>query len=132
MLQKLSAVHAVHAEQFEDSGARMAFPCFDEPRYKANFSLTLEVPSQYTALSNTQQTQRSATDPGSEPGMDTVTFATSPAMSTYLLAVAIGELHGHSALTAGGANVTVWSAPRRHPGLAYPLQVRAWSLGFRS
>src|SRR5215813_8746547 len=40
------------ATQFEAADARRAFPCFDEPEFKARFALTLVVPSSLTAISN--------------------------------------------------------------------------------
>src|SRR5581483_2104997 len=39
--------------QFESTDARAAFPCFDEPSYKVPWQLTLSVPWQDAAISNT-------------------------------------------------------------------------------
>lgn len=39
--------------QFESTYARNAFPCFDEPSYKVPWQLTLRVPAEDKALSNT-------------------------------------------------------------------------------
>ena len=39
--------------QFEATDARQAFPCWDEPARKARFEVTLVVPEDMTALSNT-------------------------------------------------------------------------------
>ena len=41
--------------QFEAYGARQAFPCFDEPRFKTNYTFTLGRPSnlpRYTTIAN--------------------------------------------------------------------------------
>lgn len=37
---------------FEPTEARMAFPCFDEPLFKANFSIKIRRESKHIALSN--------------------------------------------------------------------------------
>ncbi|EDW53342.1 GM12250 [Drosophila sechellia] len=37
---------------FEPASARLAFPCFDEPGYKAPFSITLRYHKKFTGLSN--------------------------------------------------------------------------------
>src|SRR5262249_45344007 len=39
--------------QFESTDARDAFPCFDEPAYKVPWQLTLHIPAQLAAVSNT-------------------------------------------------------------------------------
>lgn len=39
----------------EPTYARSVFPCFDEPKYKATFDLTLTYPEGYKALSNMEQ-----------------------------------------------------------------------------
>lgn len=42
--------------QFQPDYARRAFPCFDEPQYKATFALTVTYPTTHIALFNTQAT----------------------------------------------------------------------------
>lgn len=39
--------------QFQATHARKAFPCFDEPRYKAKFNISITYPTELMALGNT-------------------------------------------------------------------------------
>ncbi|KAI9223610.1 aminopeptidase 2 [Blastocladiella britannica] len=82
--------------QFEAVDARKAFPCFDEPKHKATFTVTLVVPTHLTALCNTPAEAEVLSEDGKTR---TVTFEPSPIMSTYLLAWAIGEFEWIEAYT---------------------------------
>uniref|UniRef100_A0A915DIB7 Peptidase M1 membrane alanine aminopeptidase domain-containing protein n=1 Tax=Ditylenchus dipsaci TaxID=166011 RepID=A0A915DIB7_9BILA len=65
--------------QFESTYARSAFPCWDEPEYKAVFNVSLEVDDQYTALSNMNVVEENKLYEGKK----VVKFATTPLMSSY-------------------------------------------------
>lgn len=75
------------ATQFESHHAREVFPCIDEPAAKATFDLSLTTDSGQTVLSN--MPVRLQTE--NEDHLVT-SFETTPRMSTYLLAFAIGDL----------------------------------------
>jgi aminopeptidase N len=73
--------------QFEPTDARRAFPSFDEPAYKATFDIALTVDATDTVISNTNQ----ISDKPATPGKHTLRFATTPKMSTYLVAFLVGD-----------------------------------------
>ncbi|CAG8507897.1 5955_t:CDS:10 [Scutellospora calospora] len=70
------------------TSARRAFPSWDEPAIKATFDITLIVPSDLTALSNMNVISETSL----EDGKKKVKFATTPIMSTYLIALVVGDL----------------------------------------
>ncbi|KAI1428301.1 peptidase family M1-domain-containing protein [Xylaria sp. FL1777] len=80
--------------QMEANDCRRAFPCFDEPLHKANFTITLIADKHLTCLSNMDVA--SETEVLSEMSGTTkkaVKFNSTPLMSTYLVAFIIGELN---------------------------------------
>ncbi len=73
--------------QMEATDARVAFPSFDEPAYKATFDISAIVDKGDTAISNNYVV---SDKPG--PGdKHTIKFATTPKMSTYLVALTVGD-----------------------------------------
>lgn len=74
------------ATQFEAVDARRAFPCFDDPGFKAPFDLTLHVPEGAVAVGNGSEVE--AAPDG--PGLRRVRFATTPPLPTYLVFFAVG------------------------------------------
>ena len=76
------------ATQMEAADARRAFPCFDEPELKATFAITAIVDERDKAISNGAVVWDR---PGPRPGKRTVRFATTPRMSTYLVALVVGD-----------------------------------------
>ncbi|KAH8358870.1 hypothetical protein KR093_002954, partial [Drosophila rubida] len=73
--------------QLESKDARLVFPCFDEPAFKAQFQLHIGRPSGYNAVSNTRLIR--TTQEGKNRFMDH--FDVTPIMSTYLVAFVIAN-----------------------------------------
>lgn len=71
--------------QFEAIDARQAFPCFDEPGFKFPWQMTMVVPADVTPITNTPVV--SVTE---QEGRKTVVFDATPALPSYLIAVAVG------------------------------------------
>ncbi len=72
--------------QFEDTDARAAFPCFDEPSFKVPWQLTLQIPQKYDAVSNTP-VEKQETDENSK----ILHFKQTKPLPSYLVAFAVGH-----------------------------------------
>ncbi len=94
--------------QFESTDARRAFPCWDEPAFKAVYQVTLVIDEKLTAISNTRVIDEK-TLPGT--GKKAVSFADSIKMSTYLVAFIVGEFEATEPVTADGVPLRVLAVP---------------------
>lgn len=74
--------------QFEATDARRAFPCLDEPSFKATFTVDITANSQWEILGNTPV---ESTTNDSDKSLKKVKFEKTPIMSTYLVAWACGD-----------------------------------------
>ena len=83
-----SAGNAYAFTQFESISARLAFPCFDEPRFKTPFDVTLTVPEGQVAAANTP-VDRAIELPD---GLQRISFMPTSPLPTYLVAWAVGPL----------------------------------------
>jgi puromycin-sensitive aminopeptidase len=115
--------------QFESTDARRAFPCWDEPAFKAVFQVTLVVDEKLTAISNTRAIRLTPL-PGT--GKKEVVFADSIKMSTYLVAFIVGEFEGTEPVMVGSAPLRVWAVPGKGHLGTFGLQVGSFSLSFFS
>jgi aminopeptidase 2 len=88
------------ATQFESESARAAFPCFDEPSFKATYDIGLrvDVAKFPTVLSNMPEASREPVTRSLNGAADgpvaltRVKFQTTPPMSSYLVAFVVADL----------------------------------------
>ena len=83
--------------QFEAPDARRFFPGWDEPNFRTPYDLSVTIPAGQQAIGNMPEARRTT----NADGTVTVTFQTTPAMSSYLLFLAVGELDRITTRAAG-------------------------------
>ena len=109
---------ALIATQLERTGARKLFPSYDMPAAKARFTVTVVAPvaEAPVILSNMNEAGRTLSDDGQYVEVE---FNATPLMSTYLVAIAVGELRqvtgvdGGDGANDGGFTVRGWTVPGR-------------------
>jgi puromycin-sensitive aminopeptidase len=119
------ATHTLAATQFEATDARRAFPCWDEPDFKAVFAPTLAIDPALSAVSNTRVVEERR-----DGGKKILKFADSMKMSTYLVAFIVGELEASEPLMVGRTAVRVWSIPGKVRLTGFGREIAAYSLGW--
>lgn len=117
--------HHMATTQFESTDARRAFPCFDEPAFKAIFDVTLLIPKHTIAISNTLPISEIENESFRE-----VTFAPTPKMSTYLLAFIVGQFEYVEKKTKGGVLVRVYTTPGKKNQAKFALDFGLKTLEF--
>ena len=104
--------------QLEATDARRMFPSFDEPALKATFALSAIIDDGDHAISNGAMISDT---PGPTAGKHTVRFDTSPKMSTYLVALAVGDFECIEG-AADGTPIRVCSTPDKKGLLGFALE----------
>ena len=97
------ATHVIGTTQFASTDARRAFPCWDDPAFKATYQVTLVVPEGSAAFSNA--TEISSRSVG--PGRQEVCFAETMIMSTYLVAFVVGPFEASPVTMVDGTPVRI-------------------------
>ena len=125
-LDEAGAERVLAATQFEAAHARCAFPCFDEPEFKAMFAITLVVADGLLALSNGPEIDREKLPDGNVR----VRFGTTIPISTYLVAWVVGPLEMTEPVDTRGVAVRVAHVPGRGHLTRFALDVGAFAIAF--
>jgi puromycin-sensitive aminopeptidase len=115
----------IATSQMQATDCRRAFPCWDEPEFKAVFGVTLDVESGLTAISNGAELERSDAD-----GRTLIRFADTMAMSTYLVAFVVGRLEATDPVDVDGTPIRIVHVPGKRELTGFGLDVAAFCLGW--
>ncbi|MDG0867861.1 M1 family metallopeptidase [Candidatus Lucifugimonas marina] len=120
--------HTIATTQFESTHARRAFPCFDEPAFKASYGVTLVVPEDQFAVSNGPDI--STTDLGD--GRKSILFEDTMVMSTYLVAFIVGPFEATEPIDVDGVPLRIVHPIGKGHLTDYSLEAGAFALKFFS
>jgi puromycin-sensitive aminopeptidase len=111
------------ATQLEAADARRFFPCFDEPDKKARFRLQVTTPARNQVVSNAPVERELR-----HGRRKTVVFRETPPLSTYLVALMVGELAASRARRLGRTPIRVWCVPGKEHLSGFALECAVESL----
>lgn len=117
--------HTMATTQFEATDARRAFPCWDEPDFKAVFRTTLVIDPALTAVSNSKVASETL-----DNGKRVVRFADTIKMSTYLVAFIVGKLEATDPVMVGRTPIRLWAVPGKSHLARFGQEIAAASLSF--
>ena len=115
--------HVIATTQMQSTDCRRAFPCWDEPEFKAVFGITLDVTDGLTAISNGPEVERTSAE-----GRTVIRFADTMVMSSYLVAFVVGDLEMTDTVDVDGIPLRVVHVPGKGHLTEFGLDVGAFCL----
>jgi puromycin-sensitive aminopeptidase len=112
--------------QMQPTDCRRAFPCWDEPEFKAVFEVALVIRDGLMAVSNGPEIARTSVG----DGQVRVQFAPTMVMSTYLVAFVVGPLVATEPVEVGGVPMRIIHLPGKEHLTAFGLEVGAFGLAW--
>ncbi|MBL0185903.1 MAG: M1 family metallopeptidase [Candidatus Obscuribacter sp.] len=120
--------HTVLCTQFEAADARSAFPCFDEPAFKATFKARLIVDKSLTALANGDIVGESEYE--LDATKKVVEFEETLKISTYVVAFVVGPFVGSEPVVVAGKRLRIWCMPGEEHLTGFGLRVAGAGLTY--
>src|ERR1017187_806700 len=118
--------HVIATTQFASTDARRAFPCWDDPALKATYQVTLIIPADLEAFSNTAAMSSTLASDGRRE----VCFAQTMVMSTYLVAFIVGPFEASAVtMVAGTPGRVVYPVGKGHL-VEWAMEAAAYALEF--
>uniref|UniRef100_A0A3P8VFT7 Aminopeptidase N-like N-terminal domain-containing protein n=1 Tax=Cynoglossus semilaevis TaxID=244447 RepID=A0A3P8VFT7_CYNSE len=119
-------VWVLASTQFEATFTRGAFPCFDEPAFKANFTVRIIREPQHITISNMPKIKTVKLSGGLLEDY----FDTTVKMSTYLLAYIVCDFLSASRTTNRGVKISAYALPEKINQTAFALYAAVKLLDF--
>ena len=116
--------HVIATTQMQATDCRRAFPCWDEPDFKAVFGITLVIDPELLVVSNGPEIERTPRPDGKLA----VRFADTMVMSTYLVAFVVGRLVATDPTDVDGVPLRIVHVPGKEHLTGLGLDVGAFAL----